>query len=143
MEIGVSPVFLCAALVWLCGCDPTGRHQHNEVQSVGITTTEVTLGDKGRDLAIKSGDRLVIKLEETPATGYRWTLGADVPPILRFIGSRYMAPTGAQLGKPGLSEWTFEAESSGEGQLYLKRSRPWDGSRASSIDFEISIHVMP
>jgi inhibitor of cysteine peptidase len=110
---------------------------------VGIVTTEVTLSDKGRDFAIKSGQRLVIKLEETPGTGYRWTLAAGAPQILRFIGSRYMAPAGAQLGKPGTREWIFEALGSGDGRLYLKRSRPWDSSSTSSTDFEINVHVTP
>jgi predicted secreted protein len=110
---------------------------------VEIVTTQVTLSDKGRDFAIKSGQRLVVKLEETPGTGYRWTLGTNVPQILRFIGSKYIAPAGAQLGKPGISEWTFEASGSGDGRLYMRRSRPWDSSNTTSTDFEINVHVTP
>jgi predicted secreted protein len=143
MVVGVRRVALCIALAWLVGCSATSTHRENEVRAVDIATTELTLSDKGRDVVIKSGQRLVIKLEETPGTGYRWTLAADVPRILRLIGSRYIAPTGAQLGKPGISEWTFEALGSGDGQLYLKRSRSWEDNRTGSTDFEIAVHVTP
>ncbi|MEI5995883.1 protease inhibitor I42 family protein [Paraburkholderia bengalensis] len=141
MVVGVRRVIFCTAFTWLVGCSATGTHREDGVRTVDIATTEITLSDKGRDVAIKSGQRVTIKLEETPGTGYRWGLAADVPRILRLIGSRYIAPTGAQLGKPGISEWTFEALGSGDGQLYLKRSRSWESNSTGSADFEITVHV--
>jgi predicted secreted protein len=106
------------------------------------STTTLTKSDAGRLIDLKPGDVLVIVLDETPGTGYRWAFAQDVPKNLRLKESRYVAPTTVERsGQPGTHHWTFEAQTAGEARLVLKRVRPWEPDALKPETFEIDVHV--
>jgi predicted secreted protein len=108
-----------------------------------MSSTTVSESDAGKEVVLKPGDMLVISLDETPGTGYRWALAHGVPEILRLVESGYVAPAGEQLGKPGRHRWTFEAGTTGNARLVLKRSRAWAADDLTVGTFEIDVRITP
>jgi inhibitor of cysteine peptidase len=100
---------------------------------------ELGQADEGRNVALRKGDALVIRLPENPTTGFRWAMdrGGD---LVTADGSDF-APTGAGVGGGGVRALRFRATVAGQAVLSLKRWRPWEGDASISARFTVVLHV--
>lgn len=75
------------------------------------------------------GDRVELRLGETPTTGYRWH--AEPGPLLRLVDDSYNGQT-TPRGARGVRVLTFEATGAGRAEVSLVKRRAWGDSSAAA-----------
>jgi inhibitor of cysteine peptidase len=96
--------------------------------------------DNNRSFTMQEGDQLVIRLAESPTTGYRWSIDGEVPDALTLQDDAF-SPAGSGVGGGGERIFTFFAQSHGTASLNLKLWRNWEGERSVTNRFRASITV--
>jgi inhibitor of cysteine peptidase len=97
--------------------------------------------DSGRACSARRGDVLVVSLDESPTTGYRWDV-EHLPEVLAPGGSEFIEAPGGGLGGGGTRVLRFEARSDGEGVLALRRWRSWEGEGSVAERFTTTVTVV-
>lgn len=87
------------------------------------------------------GDLIVVLLDETPTTGFRWAIEQVDEPVLRLEHDEFLSPSGAGIGAGGRHRFTFIAQSPGSGRIRLKLWRDWEGDKSVIKRFSASINV--
>jgi predicted secreted protein len=93
----------------------------------------------GTAVGLHRGDTLVVRLGGNPTTGYRWS-PTHVPPPLRLVSSRYVAPTPQRLGQGGTYVFRFRTVA-GTGRLSLAYARPWERAKPPLRSFVLTVRV--
>jgi inhibitor of cysteine peptidase len=104
--------------------------------------TEHLLGSEagGTTLAVRLGDRIIVRLPETPTTGYRWAVD-DSGGAVTVDSTTFEPPTDPTLpGSGGARLVTATATAAGTGSLRLTSVRR-GGSSASGDSWEVRIEV--
>lgn len=96
----------------------------------------------GRTITASRGASFEISLEETPATGFRWTLTSDGAPICALLDDRFDAPASTTPGAPGRHRWRFEVKQAGQATVGLAKRRPWDVGAAKPPDFQVRVNAI-
>lgn len=112
-------------------------------EPVSSTMPPITLtrADHEASLAAQAGATILIRLDENPTTGYRWTLEPHDMAVIAAQGSTYVAAAGDQLGGGGQRLFTFQAHKAGRVRLQLKLGRAWEDATASVERFTVTIQV--
>lgn len=99
----------------------------------------LTLGmkDSGRQVSVKQGGRIVLRLPENPTTGCRWA--GDLPEGLEVAGDTNDA--GTAPGASGERAVEFIAAKLGRIHLQLRRAQTWEPATASDPVFRLIIDV--
>jgi inhibitor of cysteine peptidase len=96
--------------------------------------------DAGRPRSAARGDIVIIRLDETPTSGYRWEVDEFDPVVLRVTGEGFR-PADAALGAPGSHELRFVVVGRGDGRIRLALRRPWEGGSSPVRRFETTIRA--
>lgn len=96
-------------------------------------------GDAGRAHSASPGDVVVIRLDETPTSGYRWHLDAFDPAVLKPVGDAFLPPTAAGMGGSGIRELRFAVVGARAGDVRLALRRPWEAASSAVDRFEATI----
>jgi inhibitor of cysteine peptidase len=99
----------------------------------------LTSNDDGASVNARPGDRLVVRLEENPTTGYRWAVDEGEGSVLRLAGSDYEVEPAAGIGGGGHRVLTFDVTGAGAVTLGLKRWSQWEGE--SSVEERLRVTV--
>jgi inhibitor of cysteine peptidase len=86
----------------------------------------ITEADANRDLVLAVGQKLVLKLQSNPSTGYSWSLAESETPVLVSLGKPTYQARGALPGSGGVETWTLRAAKIGFETLKLEYRRPWE-----------------
>ena len=97
--------------------------------------------DAGRVRTARPGDTVVIHLDESPTSGYRWTVEEVDPAVLRPAGD-YYAPPGPGRGGRGRRELRFTVVGRGSSRLRLALRRPWAPAGPATRRYETTIDVV-
>jgi inhibitor of cysteine peptidase len=100
-------------------------------------TVTVTKARSGKSIVLEKGDKLVVKLDENPSTGYAWKTLAR-PAFLKLISSKYVAPESDPSAPPivgagGTRISTYSAKTKGKGTLRLSYVPPGSGASGSFL----------
>ena len=106
-----------------------------------MRTITLTRVDNGNAVALRVGDRLVLRLEENPSTGYRWALETHDEEVVSLQHQEYGPFPHAAVGGGGQRSWTFIAQKAGTDTLQLKLRRPWEGENSITTRFTVTLHV--
>lgn len=89
---------------------------------------EFVLGeqDDGRQVELRQGQALTIRLQGNPSTGYTWVAEETEGAILRQVGEITFEPASDLHGAPGTFTQRFEAVARGQTDLVLTYRRPWE-----------------
>ena len=126
------------AAVAFAGCTSAPR----PARPAAAASVTLTAPDSGREVALVSGQRLVVSLAANPTTGYQWALvnaGGLVP-----VGEPAYTPDAAApgtVGSGGTSVWTFAAERPGRGTLRLAYGRAFEPGVPPAETFEVPVVV--
>jgi inhibitor of cysteine peptidase len=104
-----------------------------------MATVVATSKDNGATLHAHVGDELVVRLPETPGTGFRWHI--DVSPVNLALRQDAFDPSGSGVGGQGTRTFEFHAQTAGTTVLGLKRWREWEGDASVAERFDATIHV--
>lgn len=107
-----------------------------------MRSTTVTQTDSGRTVELELDDELIVELDETPATGFRWTLAQSADGVLTSRGSGYIAGQGPP-GAGGMARWVFVASGAGRARIVLNCVRAWEKDPSPCSTFELDVDVSP
>jgi inhibitor of cysteine peptidase len=100
----------------------------------------------GRQVEIRVGETLEVRLSENASTGYRWAiLPESARKFDKVLHERGQAAEGAGSppGKPGTRDFRFEAVEPGAVELELEYRRPWEAGKAPTRRFKLRVRVLP
>ena len=98
--------------------------------------------DSGGRRSLHVGDVVVISLEESPTSGYRWDV-EQLAPLVAPAGDDFVPAPDAQLGGGGTRILRFEARAAGDGRIALRRWRSWEGEASVVERFDVTIAIQP
>jgi predicted secreted protein len=106
------------------------------------TGSEVSLTeeDAGKQVEIRAGDVLVVRLEASPSTGYLWEIETLDENALMQVGSEFVQQSNL-LGAPGERIMRFYPLKAGDSTLSLVYRRPWrelDPFRFFSVEVQVT-----
>ncbi|GAB3807579.1 protease inhibitor I42 family protein [Micromonospora zhanjiangensis] len=95
----------------------------------------------GQRHQVTAGDLVILRLPETPTSGYRWALDGYDPDVLRLAGDEFRPAAGSALGGGGEREFRFSVVGAGSSPLRLARRRAWAGAGGAAEQFEATIEA--
>ena len=130
---------LVALLLFLPGGAVTGHGA--DTGSPPVPTLTLTRADNGNAVDVPVGGRLVVRLDENPATGYRWALETTDAEVVTLQHVEYVPSHDAGVGGGGQRTWTFIARTPKVASLHLKLWRAWEGDTSITRRFTVTLHV--
>jgi predicted secreted protein len=79
----------------------------------------------------RTGERIVVQVEETPTTGYQWMV-ATPPPGLEVDDTAFEPPASDAPGAAGRRVITVHATEPGTHRLSIERRRAWEPAAAET-----------
>lgn len=110
-------------------------------QTISAANKVITEADKGRELRLKAGDRIELRLKSNPSTGYAWYVQANSTPLLKLVHQTQSEATEPGTGRPVFQVFEFETRRGGEGTLHLHYVRSWEKPSANDEQFEIHVFI--
>jgi inhibitor of cysteine peptidase len=101
-----------------------------------------TEADSGHQVALRTGQELILTLKSNPSTGYRWMRTDTETAVLVTLGKPAYQPGGRLLGASGTELWKFRAKRNGVLTLKLEYQRPWEKNTqsAGTMILHVTIH---
>ena len=97
-------------------------------------TVNLSREDHGKQISLKTGDRMVIRLRTTPTTGFDWQVENLDSSILVEEPRSYRVVSDA-LGSPSDLEIHFKVIGGGKTRLSLVYQRSWEKGIAPADEF--------
>jgi inhibitor of cysteine peptidase len=101
----------------------------------------IDLSGSGTSVVAAPGDNVVIRLDETPTSGYRWAVDSFDGSVLETAGDEFTPAAESMLGGGGIREFRFRVVGPGDGRLKLTRRRAWETDSPAAESFEATIHA--
>ena len=102
----------------------------------------VTDKENGKSISLQVGQRLLVKLERNPSTGYEWSVGKTDEKLLAPDGETAFDVADANAeGAPAIQTLFFKAKSIGKVALELKYTRPWEKDKAPEKVYKITVNI--
>lgn len=102
---------------------------------------DLTAADDGRVRAAKPGDTIVVRLDENPTSGYRWSVERIDATVLAAAGDEFEPDAGGRLGGGGTRILRFTVVGTGRGEMALRRSRSWEGDASVVERFGLTVEA--
>lgn len=106
-----------------------------------VNETILTRADSGNTVDLRVGERLLVRLEESPTTGFAWTREGGNDALVQQDSD--FAPASAGVGGGGLRSFLFMAEKAGVVQLRLRLWRAWEGDSSVIEVFTATARILP
>ncbi len=108
-----------------------------------LQIARLTENAEGKNLFIKRGNMMAIKLDTNPSTGFRWEMKLDKGDEKKIVkvGSSFMMPKSSdqRVGVPGSEVLMLAAEESGNCKVTMEYKRPWERLPLKSFSFTVII----
>ena len=114
------------------------------VSAAGCSPKTVSLGADadGSQVELAVGERLVVRLDGNPSTGYTWEVQEGTGPVLRQVGeTEFSGGDPSLVGSGGTLTLTFEAVQAGTTALVLVYHRPWETEVEPADTFTVTVSV--
>ncbi len=113
--------------------------------SCRYTIEQLTFDDKGSSIELKKGDKIEIKLESNPSTGYSWALSKETDETIVSLTSSEFIQTEKEeelVGSGGYEIFMFQAVKGGQAEIVLLYQRPWeDEEQEEDSIFNLNVTV--
>jgi predicted secreted protein len=108
------------------------------------TMTQVGMEHNGKEVAVKVGGVIEVRLMASGGTGYSWYLDDLDSRHLEFISEKTEHPTAdAMVGQPIAHTWRFKARRTGRTQIKLDYYRKWEGVGSAAQHFLLKVSIVP
>jgi len=129
----VLGLIITASVIGLTGASP------------GPGETTLDASDSGSQIELAVGDIFTVELESNPSTGFQWVLADNSnDTVLQMQAQEYVTGNAGDLPLPGAGGkevLTFKALATGETNVSLEYSRPWEGGEKAVQTFELAVTV--
>lgn len=130
------------SLMLLC-CD--GRATGNAIvfDAGNGKIVRLTKQDNARDIVVKAGSVIEIKLSASGGTGYEWTVTKTDNERLELISKDIAVSSGSEMkvGAPVSYTWSFRALNSGIANIEMRLYRRWEGPAKAAEIFNLRIRI--
>ncbi len=93
----------------------------------------LTKRDDGRTVNVGAGAEIIVRLDENPTTGLRWSI--DHSSGVELVADRF-EPGGA-IGAAGQRALTLRMLAVSTAELSLKLCRPWEADKSAQDAFRV------
>ena len=109
----------------------------------GPASGEVALEaeDAGRQIEVRKGQAVLVKLEANPGTGYSWEAVDLDGSLLRPVGEPEFSSQSDLLGATGVQVSRFEAAAQGTTTLKLVYHRSWEKDVPPEKTFVVQVTI--
>ncbi len=97
-------------------------------------------GHNGAAISAKAGDILLIKLPESPTTGFRWNVTEADSRLLQLQSDDFVHGSGTGVGGGGLRVLRYILLAPGNSPVTLQLSRAWEPAAPRS-QFRIQVSI--
>jgi inhibitor of cysteine peptidase len=108
-----------------------------------VSVLKLTREDNGKLIEPRQGDVIIVSLQETPTTGYRWTVDNIDEKILELQKDGFRIAPEAGIGGSGTRTFRFRAITVGSVNLKLNLRREWAGDASITERYRLTIKVVP
>jgi inhibitor of cysteine peptidase len=105
-----------------------------------VGTIEIDEGSARRPHHAAPGDRVVIRLAESPTSGYRWQLDEYNSAVLRPAGDEFVPAADARTGGGGTREFRFVVVGTEGSDVVLSLRRGWETDAPAAQHFRTEIY---
>ena len=103
-------------------------------------TIDVDEGNAEKPHPAAPGDRVVIRLAESPTSGFRWQLDDYDPESLQAAGDEFVPATDARTGGGGTREFRFVVVGTDRSEVALSLRRDWETDTSAAQEFRTEIN---
>jgi inhibitor of cysteine peptidase len=121
--------------------EPLRRRLSARARLAPVSELVVGAADRGSSVEVGRGDVVVVRLRETPTSGFRWAIGRLDVDVLALEGSEFAVAEGAAVGGGGERAFSFRAVDRGSGRIELKLWREWEGDASIADRFDLTVRV--
>jgi predicted secreted protein len=145
--VGGRCVAFCVTMLFVFGTDTVVRSAVQSSEPAPIVGADpsvmiVTLSDDGRDVILKTGRSLIVRLEAIPGTGYGWQIVRNGEPQLQLEGApRFEPRSNVEAGGVEDEVFRFRAQATGVAELECVYRRPWEKQGPGAKRFTIRIVI--
>ena len=107
-----------------------------------MSVLKLSREDNGKLIKLRQGDVIIVSLQETPTTGYRWTVDNIDEKILELQNEGFRIAPGVGIGGSGTRTFSFRAITVGSVNLRLKLRREWLGDASIIERYSLTIKVV-
>ncbi len=100
----------------------------------------LTRDDNGKSVEVRVGGKFIVRLDESPTTGYTWAVKSDGG-LLMLEASDYSPAFPDRIGGGGTRTFHFLARKSGATKLVIKLLRDWEGEGSAIDTFSVDIRT--
>jgi inhibitor of cysteine peptidase len=105
-----------------------------------VATIEVDEGNANESHRASAGDHVVIRLAETPTSGYRWQVDDHDPAALQPAGDDFVPAADARTGGGGTREFRFVVVNRASSHVSLSLRRGWETGATAAQHFRTTIN---
>jgi predicted secreted protein len=102
---------------------------------------ELEAADSAGAFTLRIGERVVIRLAESPGTGYRWTAADLDETRISLEDSEFSQAARGDVGGAGIRTLTLRARRRGVVTVTLENRRAWAGSGAPVGQFQATFTI--
>ena len=106
-----------------------------------MAETVLTYEDNGRAIETLVGTNLIVRLEESPTTGYVW-INKTAGDVLLLQNTDFSPVLPGLVGGTGLRTLRFVVSKLGKSTLLLKQMREWEGESSAAEVFSVTIQAV-
>jgi len=105
-----------------------------------MQSIQLSEADSGRRIQLHQGDRIVLRLDSNPTTGFNW----EMQPNADFaVSQRHLVNAGAAPGSGGGDVFELTAQSAGHnGSLGFLYRRPWEDASKTEKKFVVDYEIV-
>ncbi len=137
----IASVSIMSLMLLCCAWHTTGNATDHNTGNGKIV--RLTKQDNARDIVVKAGSVIEIKLSASGGTGYEWTVTKTDNERLELLSEDVAVSSGAEIkvGAPVSYTWSFRALKSGIANLEIRLYRKWEGPAKSAEIFNLRIRI--
>jgi predicted secreted protein len=105
-----------------------------------MAVIELGSADAGRVVEARPGDDVIVRLSETPTSGYRWEADAGAASALLPATDEYL-PGDGTLGGSGTRVFHYAVAVAGTATIRLVRRRAWEPATQAVETFAVTVTV--
>jgi predicted secreted protein len=105
-----------------------------------MAVIDLGASDTSRVMEARPGDEVVVRLDETPSSGYRWEPDPDDASVLRPVSDDW-AQAEPGIGSSGTRTFRFAVGDTPASTIRLIRRRSWEPATTAVEAFEVTLKV--